>query len=58
MTHVLQFFILRLRLRSTAEGRSFLGPNIRLQPKVKIAPTVQHWQNEMFAKWTIDGVQH
>ena len=29
MTHVLQFFILRLRLRS----------------KVKIEPTVQHWKN-------------
>ena len=37
------FLILRLRLWSTAEGRSFLGPNIRLRPKVKIAPTVQHW---------------
>ena len=36
------FLILRLRLRSTAEGRSFSGPNIRLRPKVKIVPTVQH----------------
>ena len=36
------FFILRLRLRPTAESRSLLGPNIRLQPKVKIVPTVQH----------------
>ena len=36
------FFILRLRLRPTAEGRSLSGPNIRLRPKVKIAPTVQH----------------
>ena len=35
--------ILRLRLRPTAKGRSFSGPNIRLRPKVKIAPTVQHW---------------
>ena len=43
MTHVLQLFILRLRLRSTAEGRSFSWPNIRLRPKVKIVPTVQHW---------------
>jgi len=42
MTHVLQFFILRLRLRSTAKDRSFSGPNIRLRPKVKMAPTVQH----------------
>ena len=23
-------------------GRSFSGPNIRLRPKVKIVPTVQH----------------
>ena len=29
--------------RLKAEGQSFSGPNIRLQPKVKIAPTVQHW---------------
>ena len=36
------FFILRLRLRSTAEGRSFSGPNIRQRLKVKIGPTVQH----------------
>ena len=36
------FFILRLWLRPTAEGRSLSGPNIRLRPKVKIAPTVQH----------------
>ena len=43
MTYVLQLFILRLRLRSTAKGRSFSGPNIRLWPKVKIVPTVQHW---------------
>ena len=42
MTYVLHFFNLRLRLRSTAEGQSFSGPNIRLRPKVKIAPTVQH----------------
>ena len=42
MTHVLQFFILRLRLRSTTEGRSFSGPNIWLRLKVKIKPTVQH----------------
>ena len=42
MTHVLQLFILRLRLRSTAEGRSFSWPNIWLRPKVKIVPTVQH----------------
>ena len=40
------FFILRLRLRPTAKGRSFSGPNIRLRPKVKIAPTVQHWKSE------------
>ena len=37
------FLILRLRLRPTAEGRSLSGPNIRLRPKVKIRPTVQHW---------------
>ena len=43
MTYVLRFFILRLRLRPTAEGRSLSGPNIQLRPKVKIAPTVQHW---------------
>ena len=36
------FFILRLRLRPTTKGRSLSGPNIRLRPKVKIAPTVQH----------------
>ena len=42
MTYVLCFFILRLRLRPTAKGRSLSGPNIRLRPKVKIAPTVQH----------------
>ena len=28
---------------ATAKGRSFSGPNIRLRPKVKIVPTVQHW---------------
>lgn len=43
MTHVLRFFILRLRLRPTAKGRTFSGPNIGLRPKVKIEPTVQHW---------------
>ena len=42
MAYVLCFFILRLRLRPTAEGRSLSGPNIRLRPKVKIVPTVQH----------------
>ena len=42
MAHVLQLFILRLRLLSTAEGRSFSRPNIRLRPEVKIVPTVQH----------------
>ena len=42
MTYVLHFFILRLRLRPTAKGRSLSGPNIRLRPKVKIVPTVQH----------------
>ena len=42
MAYVLHFFILRLRLRSTAEGRSFSRPNIRLRPEVKIVPTVQH----------------
>ena len=36
------YFILRLRLRPTAKGRSFSGPNIRLRPKFKIVPTVQH----------------
>ena len=25
------------------KDRSFSGPNIRLRPKVKITPTVQHW---------------
>ena len=34
MTHVLQFFILWLRLR----------------PKVKIAPTVQHWRKVKVVK--------
>jgi hypothetical protein len=43
ITYVLRFFILRLRLRPMAVGRSLSGLNIRLQPKVKIAPTVQHW---------------
>ena len=38
----LKFLILQLRLRSTAEGQSFLGPNIRLRPKVKNVATVQH----------------
>ena len=37
-------FILWLRLWSTAKGRSFSGPNIRLRPKVKKVPTVQHWR--------------
>ena len=41
------FFILRLRLRPTAKGRSFSGPNIRLRPKVKIVPTVQHWNTDL-----------
>ena len=41
----LKFLILRLRLRSTAEGWSFLGPNIRLRLKVKIGPMVQHCRN-------------
>ena len=50
MTHILQFFILRLLLRSMAEGRSFSGPNIWLRPKVKIAPTVQHWLFYMSAE--------
>jgi hypothetical protein len=40
--YVLLFFILRLRLRPMVEGQSLSGPNIRLRPKVKIAPTVQH----------------
>ena len=35
------FFNLRLWLRPTAKDRSFSEPNIRLRPKVKIAPTVQ-----------------
>ena len=38
------FFILRLRLRPTAEGQSLSGPNSLLRPKVKTAPTVQHWR--------------
>ena len=33
------FFILQLWLRPMAKGRSLSGPNIRLRPKVKIAPT-------------------
>ena len=37
-----KFFILQLQLRSTAEVQSFLGPNIRLRPKVKNVATVQH----------------
>ena len=36
-------FNLRLWLRPMAKGRSFSEPNIRLRPKMKIAPTVQHW---------------
>ena len=39
------FLFLRLRLRPTAKGQSFSVPNIRLRPKVKIAPTVQHWKD-------------
>ena len=38
----LKLLNLRLRLRSTAEGQSFLGPNIRLRPNVKNVATVQH----------------
>ena len=36
------YSILRLRLRPMAKGQSFSGPNIRLRPKVKIVPMVQH----------------
>ena len=39
----LTFFYPTALARPTAEGRSLSGPNIRLRPKVKIAPTVQHW---------------
>ena len=46
------FFILRLRLRPTTKGRSLSWPNIRLRPKVKIAPTVQHWSTELDHKIT------
>ena len=42
----LKFWNLLLWLRSTAEGQSFLWPNIWLRLKVKIAPTVQHWLKE------------
>ena len=38
----LNFLNLWLRLRSTAKGRSFLWPNIRLRPKGKNVATVQH----------------
>ena len=47
MTYVLHIFILRLRLRPMAKGRSLSGPNIRLQLKVKIAPTVQHCKTSL-----------
>ena len=43
MTYVLWVFFLRLLLQPTASSRSLSWPNIRLQPKVKIEPTVQHW---------------
>ena len=43
------FFILRLWLQPTAKGRSLSGPNIRLRPKVKIKPTVQHWKDSLKA---------
>jgi hypothetical protein len=36
------FFILQLWLLPMVEDQSLSGPNNRLQPKVKIAPTVQH----------------
>ena len=42
------FLILRLRLRPMAKGRSLSGPNIRLRPKVKIAPRVQHYYSYSF----------
>ena len=45
------FLILQLRLQPTAKGRSFLGPNIRLRPKVKIVPTVQHCKKETSSKY-------
>ena len=41
MTHVLKKF--DPTASATAEGRSLSGPNNWLRPKVKIAPTVQHW---------------
>ena len=50
------FFILWLRLRPTAEGQSLSGPNIRLRPKVKIAPTVQHWLGDMFL-WLVANLK-
>ena len=50
MTYVLLFFILRLRLWPTAKGQSFSGPNIRLRPKVTIAPTVQHYCSRHFVR--------
>ena len=42
---------------ATVYGRSFSGPNIRLRPKVKIVPTVQHCkvktQQQKIVMWTI-----
>ena len=38
------FEFLYLRLRPTAIGRSFPWTNLRLRPKVKNVPTVQHWR--------------
>ena len=49
------FFILRLRLRSTAEGRSFSEPNIRLRPKVKIASLVQHCNSSKTKSGSTEG---
>ena len=40
--YVLCFFY--PKASATAYGRRLSGPNIRLWPKAKIAPTVQHYQ--------------
>ena len=54
------FLILRLRLQSTAEGRSLSGPNIWLRPKVKNVATVQHCKNSKrhLADWNAICILH
>ena len=38
------FYVFLSSATAEGQGRSLSGPNIRLWPKVKIAPTVQHWR--------------